>query len=101
VGPVDGSQHVNESKKHQHAGATSFIPPHSPPFFTAPWPVYFSEILHSTTVEEAARHYVFCSGYLQALRDTDRVTEADFSVLRDQLHARLTTASEWLAKKRE
>lgn len=90
---------MNDSKKRQHAQVSAFIPPHSPPTFTAPWSVYFSEILHSSSAEEAARHYLFCSGYLQALHDAKLITEADFSILRDQLHERLKATSEWLAAK--
>lgn len=90
---------MNESRKYKHAEVKDFIAPQSGPSFTAPWSVYFSEILHSTSEEEAARHYLFCSGYLQAMRDANLVTEADFKVLREQLHARLAAASQWLAQK--
>ena len=90
---------MNESKKHQYAEVKDFIAPHSAPSFTAPWSVYFSEILHSTSADEAARHYLFCSGYLQAMHDAKLVTESDFKTLREQLYARLRAASQWLAEK--
>lgn len=90
---------MTESKNHRYAEVEDFIAPHTARSFTAPWAIYFSEILHSTTAEEAARHYLFCSGYLQAMHDANLVTAADFKVLREQLHARLAAASQWLAEK--
>lgn len=66
----------------------------------AAWYAILSEVLHSKSGSEAARHYQFCSGYLQALRDGRLVDQATYMVPRAQLNIHWTKTANWLVEHR-
>ena len=76
------------------------VPVHLPEEIRSAWYVLLSEVLHSKSGSEAARHYQFCSGYLQALRDGRLVDQPTYEVLRAQLNTHWTKTADWLVEHR-
>lgn len=81
-------------------GAAKFeaieVPVQLPEEIGTAWYGILSEVLQSKSGSEAARHYQFCSGYLQALRDGRLVDQATYVVLRTQLNTQWTKTADWL-----
>jgi hypothetical protein len=76
------------------------VPGQLPEEIRTAWYAILSEVLHSKSGSEAARHYQFCSGYLQALRDGRVVDQATYMALRDQLNTHWTKTADWLVEHR-